>query len=200
VKVILLGDSIRMGYQPMVAQKLGDSAQVWGPEENGSDSRTELKHLQEWALGRDADVIHFNCGLHDLRFEPGPPAQGGPVPVKGQEDVYQVPIDEYARNVETLIQRLKEGTKARLIWATTTPIDDELHAKRGMSFFRRVSDVVAYNRAALAVVQKAGLEVNDLYEVIMQGGVSACLSSDGIHMNPRGYDLLAEAVVRAIGG
>ncbi len=33
--IILLGDSVRMQYQPVVAEKLSDIAAVSGPEENG---------------------------------------------------------------------------------------------------------------------------------------------------------------------
>ena len=40
--VILIGDSIRLGYQGVVRQELAGTAQVWGPAENGRDSREAI--------------------------------------------------------------------------------------------------------------------------------------------------------------
>ena len=34
-KVLLLGDSRRMGYEPFVRELLKDVAEVYGPKENG---------------------------------------------------------------------------------------------------------------------------------------------------------------------
>ena len=185
VKVILLGDSIRMGYQPVVARKLGKSAEVWGPQENVRDSSRLLANLEEWALERDPDVIHFNCGMHDLKFQDG---------------AYQVPIEEYVRNLKTIVTRLREETEARLIWASTTPVDDEVHRRRDPGYSRTDADAVRYNKAALSIMQKAGVEVNDLYEVIQHAGVVECVSrEDGVHVNDTGKELLADAVARAIG-
>ena len=33
--VVLIGDSIRMGYQPFVTEALAGEAEIWAPEENG---------------------------------------------------------------------------------------------------------------------------------------------------------------------
>ena len=42
-QVLLLGDSIRMLYQPVVGEKLSDIAEVSGPEENGRWSGKPMK-------------------------------------------------------------------------------------------------------------------------------------------------------------
>ena len=47
-QVLLLGDSIRMQYQPVVGQKLADIAEVSGPEENGRWSGYTLNSLRFW--------------------------------------------------------------------------------------------------------------------------------------------------------
>ena len=65
--VVLIGDSIRMGYQDHVVSQLAGRAEVWAPEENGGDSRNVLAHLDQWVFVRQPDLVHVNCGLHDLK-------------------------------------------------------------------------------------------------------------------------------------
>jgi hypothetical protein len=50
--------------------------------ENGEDSRRVLARLGEWLGERRHDVIHFDCGLHDLKQ----PHRSGE---------FQVPLAEY---------------------------------------------------------------------------------------------------------
>lgn len=185
LRVTLIGDSIRVGYEPLVREKLAGKAEVWGPEENGGDSRNVLAHLDAWALERPAEVIHLNCGLHDLKVMP--------------DGCYQVDLEEYADNLRHIVDRLKSETDAALIWATSTPIVDERHqARENFPAKRFEADVERYNRAALEVVNRAGLTVNDLHGVIEKGGITECVSPDGVHMTERGYALLADAVARAV--
>jgi len=68
--VLLLGDSIRMHYQPVVRQELGPDFEVRGPAENCATSRNLLANLERWALAAPASIIHVNAGLHDLRYDP----------------------------------------------------------------------------------------------------------------------------------
>ena len=185
LKIILIGDSIRMGYEPVLREMLEGKAEVWGPEENGGDSRKVLANLGAWAVGRAVDVIHFNCGLHDLKVLP--------------DDTPQVPIEEYARNLQKIVLTLKEDTAAELIWATITPVHDERHQSRKHCDFKRFeTDVERYNRAALEVINSAGLRVNDLHGVIERCGIATCLSPDGVHMTGDANRMLAEAVATAV--
>ncbi|MBT6147560.1 MAG: SGNH/GDSL hydrolase family protein, partial [Gemmatimonadetes bacterium] len=75
--VTLIGDSIRMGYQQFVEEALKDVARIWGPEINGGDSNNVRTHLPKW-LETAADVIHLNCGLHDIKkdYDSGQPQVG----------------------------------------------------------------------------------------------------------------------------
>src|SRR5215213_10037927 len=66
-KVALVGDSIRLGYGPKVAERLKGRAVVLSLEDNGGDSGNVLAHLEEWILREKPDVVHLNCGLHDLK-------------------------------------------------------------------------------------------------------------------------------------
>jgi len=182
MRIILIGDSIRVGYQPLVAAKLQGRAEICGPQDNGGDSRNVLAHLDDWVLRLQADVLHLNCGLHDLKFENGH---------------HQVPLEEYERNVRAIVARIVREFPGRFIWATTTPVVDEWHQKV-KPFERHEDDVLRYNEAALAVVRAHKLPVNDLHRVIEQAGREKCLGPDGVHFNERGYALLAEAVAAAV--
>ena len=180
--LILLGDSIRMSYQPYVRQELGARLDVWGPAENCGTSRNLLDHLNRWALARPASIIHLNAGLHDLRYDPG-------------RDAPVVAIDEYAANVRAILGRLREHTGARLIWATTTPVHEKLHAEHKLSR-RRESDVTSYNAIAARIARELGVEIDDLCAAVLAHGPDALWSPDGVHFNDAGYRFLGAQVAR----
>ncbi len=170
-----------MAYQPLVAKKLGEHYAVWGPEGNGRTSANVLEHLDDWAIKREADVVHVNAGLHDTARE--------------ENDEPRVKAEDYENNVRRILDRLKNETRARVIWATTTPVIDEWH-RRNKTFERGEEDVLRYNAVATSLAVDAGVEIDDLHEVISNAGVECCLSRDGVHMNEFGSDLLADAVAR----
>lgn len=180
--LLLIGDSIRMGYQPLVTKLLEGRWIVRGPEENGGTSRNVLANLDAWAA-QPADVVHINCGLHDLArsFE---------------STVNRVPRDEYAANVREVLGRLT-ARGGRIIWATTTPVIDEWHHLH-KKFDRHEADVLAYNVVATTAAQGMGIPVDDLHAVIEAAGREQCLQPDGVHMIPAGYARLADAVVACL--
>jgi len=182
--VILIGDSIRMGYQPTVEQLLGEKAQLWAPQENGGTSANVLAHLDEWVLSRSPDILHLNCGLHDIKTEFGAASQA-------------VPLAEYEANLRQSVVRIVEQGTIQLIWATTTPVNQVWHHAR-KAFDRSEADVLAYNDVAQQVVTAYDLPINDLYRVIMDAGRDARLTPDGVHFSPAGYALLGHAVADAI--
>jgi isoamyl acetate esterase len=181
-KVVLIGDSIRMGYEPLVAKRFEGLAEVLSHEENGGTSENVLKHLDEWAISRNPDVIHLNCGLHDLAID----ELGAPNRIKPEA---------YVANVKEIFKQLRAKTKAKLIWATTTPVVDEWHLKE-KQFERRQVDVIKYNELALPLT--AGLAVDDLFAVIVAAGIEKCLRTDGVHMTPMANEILADAVTAKI--
>ena len=178
---ILIGDSICMGYRPLVQQRLSDEVNILGIPGNGGDSSRMLENLDGWMINRDADLIHFNCGLHDLKFE-------------RTTKTYQQPLEVYEANLRKIVGRLQEETtKARVVWATTTPVMDERHnAVKGFDRYQR--DVEAYNRVATAIMAEAGIPIDDLHSAIQNDNVEACLGSDGVHMTERGNRVLTDAV------
>ena len=185
-RVILIGDSIRMGYQPVVERELGGLADVRGPGENGGTSDNVLTHLDEWAVSHEADLVHVNCGLHDIKR------------LRDADDI-MVPLDRYRSNVEEILRTLVDRTSAGVIWATTTPVNERRHAER-KGFDRHERDVADYNRAAVDVARELGVEVNDLWGVVTRSGRDGLLAEDGVHFTQAGYGLLGKEVARAARG
>ena len=93
-KVVLVGDSIRLGYAPIVARKLEGMAIVSSPEPNGGDSANVLGNLDAWVLREKPDVVHFNAGLHDLK-------------VARTSRRHQVALDEYEANLHEIVGRAR---------------------------------------------------------------------------------------------
>ncbi len=97
--VVLIGDSIRIGYRDIVARELADVADVWGPQENGGTTPNVLVSLHAWVLNRQPppDLVHINAGLHDLKT----------IHYGGRQNV--VPLAHYRRNVETIPATIREA-------------------------------------------------------------------------------------------
>jgi hypothetical protein len=90
---------------------LAGQAVVVSPQANGGDSSRVLQNLDEWAIREQPAVVHFNCGIHDTKKSK----------TTGK---FQVPPDEYAANLRSIVERLRKETKAIVIFGLTTPVDD----------------------------------------------------------------------------
>ncbi|APW59179.1 GDSL-type esterase/lipase family protein [Paludisphaera borealis] len=184
-RVVLVGDSIRLGYAPRVAERLSGKAVVVSSPENGGDSANVLAHLDEWVVRQKPDVVHLNCGLHDLKRAK-------------QDGRHQVEINGYIDNLRKIVARIREATDAALVFADTTPILDERHARRGGDFDRIEADVKRYNSAAITAMRDLGVPVHDLHWVVEQGAPETMLGPDGTHYTPAGSDRLSEAVADCV--
>jgi lysophospholipase L1-like esterase len=183
-KLILIGDSIRLHYQPYVVQALSSYIDVWGPAENCETSSVILHHLDQWVLAHNPDVIHLNCGLHDLRYNPG-----STTPV--------VSVAQYAQNLNAILTMLTTQTRSQIIWATTTPINQVRHQIARQSR-RYEADVLTYNMVACNIVANYNVLVNDLYTFVLTEGRDTLLREDGVHFTPHGYERLAQQVTRCV--
>lgn len=184
-KVVLLGDSIRLGYAPLVAERLRGRVVVVSPEFNGGDSASILRNLDAWVIREKPVLVHFNCGLHDLK-------------VDRQAKTHQVETAQYQANLREIVTRIRKETEAGLVFANTTPIDDARHARRGAAFDRFQADVQRYNAAANAVMRDLGVPVHDLHWIVQQGGPERMLRTDGTHYTPEANERLADAVTDCI--
>ena len=182
-QVVLIGDSIRMGYEAVVREVLS-GVSVWSPEQNGGDSSRVRENLKAWAIVHNPKVVHLNCGLHDLKkdFETG---------------TAQVPIEQYEENLRAILSRLQGETEARVVFALTTPVNEEWHhARKGFDRFE--ADVVSYNHVAQTICDELDIVVNDLFSVVVNAGRDRLLKPDGVHFGDEGCELLGKTVAGVI--
>lgn len=189
--VLIIGDSISIGYTPVVRELLKDRANVQRPQANCGDTRRGLKDLKQWLGDTKWDVIHFNWGLHDLCYRnyqsPEAKIQGYRDKVNGK---IAVPIESYEQNLETLVQQLK-ATGATLVWASTTVVPE---GEAG----RFVGDDKKYNDAAARVMRRHNIIVDDLYS-LTKGFPPALFTAPGnVHYTKEGSRLIAQQVAATI--
>ena len=188
-KVVLIGDSIRLSYAPTVIEELKGKAQVVSSRSNGGDSNNVLKHLANWAIKENPDVVHFNCGIHDTKF------------FKEQQS-FQVTPEKYEANLREIVKRIRAKTSAVVIFATTTPILDEraLSKRRGRAYALTGRAVERYNAIALRVMAELKVPINDLNKVVGEGGVKELLDADGVHLTRSARELLGRRVAEFVKG
>jgi len=183
-KVMLLGDSIRMSYQPLVAEMLADRAEVVGPAVNCRFSLFTLTSIPDWVgvLGRP-DVIHWNNGIHDAGHNPA----RSPV---------QIPLEDYVGNLRRIVRHVRTNLTPRLIFATSTPPHpDKPFSEKGWSW--RQGDIERYNAAARRVMEEFDVPVNDLHALI-SADPDRLISDDQLHLSDAGKSLCAEAVAKRV--
>lgn len=190
-RVLLVGDSISIGYTFPVRELMKGKANVHRPLANCGPTSAGLARLSMWLEtgGSDKkwDVIHFNWGLHDLKFL-GPDGANlqDPADPKNHQ---QVPPEEYRKNLTELVKQL-QATGATLIWRNTTAVPE---GAKG----RVVGDSVKYNEIAAEVMEAANVEIHDLYTFAKERQAEIQKQAD-VHFSPEGSAALAGDVARVI--
>lgn len=189
-KVLIIGDSISIGYTNDVVKLLADKADVVRPKRaNGSvincgPTATGLAGIDQWLGDTKWDVIHFNWGLHDLCYRHKDSKAGGKRD-KVNGTITAVP-GEYEANLRKLVSRLK-STGATLIWASTTPVPDgEVGRIKG--------DEIIYNAVAAKVMAENGIAVNDLYAHMLGKATEYWRGPGDVHFTREGSKYLADKV------
>ena len=169
-KIVLIGDSIRLGYEAYVRTAFRDVAEVYAPTENCRFAHYVFRYLHEWkSLGNwpsDVDVVHWNAGLWDVIHFFGDEAQTAPA--------------SYAEVIARIDRRLRVlFPKAKMIFATSTSVDEE--AYKAASYKRSNAEIAAYNRLALEALADTDTVIDDLYPLTLTLPSSA--RSDLTHFN-----------------
>ena len=187
-RVLIIGDSISIGYTPYVTKALAGRAQVVHNKGNAGASANGVENLQTWLGNRKWDVIYFNFGLHDLCYRhPDSPVQGHRDKVNG---TLTATLEECEQNLETIVTALQQ-TGAKVIFANTTYVPSQ---EAG----RYAKDVDRYNRVAERVMKRHGIPVDDLHALSLEVHPEFGLGDDNVHYTPEGYRLLSEQVVKSI--
>jgi acyl-CoA thioesterase-1 len=183
-RVLLIGDSISIGYTLAVREELKGKANVHRPATNCGPTTTGVSQIDKWLGGGKWDVIHFNFGLHDLKFVDDQGKNAPPDKVHPQ-----VSADEYQKNLETLVARMQK-TGAKLIFATTTPVPEGAQA-------RIKGDEKKYNEIAATLMKKHGVAIDDLHAFALPKLAEIQLPAN-VHFKPEGSKELAKQVAGEI--
>jgi hypothetical protein len=191
-RVLIIGDSVSVGYTLPLRKELQGIANLHRPAANCGSTKIGLRDLDKWLGDQKWDVIHFNWGLHDLgyRFDNDSNRDAAGRFARPDNGGHQnVPPPEYEKNLRELVTRLKR-TGAKLIFATTTPVPADLNA------YVKGSEA-PYNEAAHRVMQDAGVEVNDLWAFAMPQ-LDSIQETGNPHFHSRGSQVLAKEIATKI--
>ena len=189
-RVLIIGDSISIGYTAGVRKELKGTANLHRIPGNAGHTGMGLTKLDQWLDPKNGswDLIHFNFGLWDLCYRhPKSKNQGNRDKIKGT--LTHSP-EKYAANLDAIVTRLKK-TGATLVFATNTPVPE---GEAG----RKVGDDLIYNQAAVGVMKKHDVKINDLHAV-MAGKMDLYGKKPGdVHFTGEGSALLAKAAAETI--
>ena len=198
-RILILGDSISIGYTPYVQEMMKDEAIVIRPTgkphpktgkvraENCAGTTNGIKQIDRWLKidGGNWDVIHYNFGLHDLKRVKADSGQNSNDP----KDPRQAELESYEKQLREITQKL-HATGAKLIFATTTPVP-----QGGVKPHRDPKDVERYNAVARKIVGEYGGTVNDLYAFTLPK-LKEIQRPVNVHFTPDGSKQIARQVVK----
>jgi acyl-CoA thioesterase-1 len=187
--VLIIGDSISIGYTPYVKKLLAGKANVFHNPGNSEGTTHGVKNIKAWVAPQYEKpwaVIHVNFGLHDIKHvDPATKNNSN-----NASDPPQADVAKYTTQLTTIMETLV-ATKATIIFATTTPYP------AGVKPYREPADAARYNAAALSVVGKHEVIINDLYAFI-EPHLEKVQQPVNVHFKPEGSQALGEEVVKKI--
>lgn len=180
-RVLLIGDSISIGYTVQVRQKLAGIANVHRVPVNAGATEVGIANIDAWLGNKKWDAIHFNFGLHDAKY--------------ASRTEQRATRDQYIANLQSLIDTMRKHGAKHLVFATTTPIPEML--KYGVATGGRVFDSIeARNELAIELMKKNNVAIDDLYTLVKNNPGTG--RDHDVHFTLEGYELLSTAVADSI--
>ena len=184
-KIVLIGDSIRMGYDKYIKDALSRTAEVFYPSENCRFAEYVLRYAHEWKRngnwGDDVDLVHWNAGLWDA------------LELFGDEPLTS--LSYYGEAIGRINKRLRMlFPKAKFVFATSTNVSEKMGKPE---FMRHNATIETYNAEALRALSDTDTVINDLYS--LTASVPDSYRSDGVHFyTPEGTELIGGKVLSVI--
>ncbi|MFI3267120.1 MAG: SGNH/GDSL hydrolase family protein [Rikenellaceae bacterium] len=176
--VLIIGNSISIGYTPFVREILTDVSNVYRVPNNAGSTKFGLENIKFWLGNIDWDVIHVNFGLHDLKYT---------ITQKNQD----VPPAKYEENLRKLLQYLLDNTNAKIVWAMTSFVPSEVSPRRDMG------DDKLYNDIAYKVLKDfPEIIIDDQYTLTKNNPDNQ--TPHNVHFSPAGYKQQADQAVTKI--
>lgn len=183
-QVLLIGDSIRVGYCEFVKENLKDLADVYYPSENCRNTQYIITALRSWRTLCDPEkvnVIHFNAGHWDVAHW-------------SNIGDSLTTLDEYGKNLCKIIAIMRLlYPNAKIIFATTTPMNPN-HSETINP--RTTKEIIEYNNIAKKVCLENNVIINDLFSLCKNW--TGDMFKDYAHLVEDGYKQLANQVCEEI--
>ena len=190
-KILIVGDSISLGYTPYVREDLQGIAEVYHNRGNAQHTGTGLDSIETWIGTKDWDIIQFNWGLWDLCYRhPDSKTQGNRDKVHG---TITYELEDYGKNLDSIVQWMKAKSDAKLIFVTTTYVPED---EAG----RYQEDAIRYNQLAKRIMEENGVVINDIYEASRRIHRQYGKDSGDVHYLPEGYRALAKEITDFLKG
>lgn len=188
-RVLIIGDSISVGYTDEVRKLLAGKANVHRVAGNAGPSSSGVQKLAEWLAPTNGtwNVIHFNFGLHDIKLGTG----GKDNHPYATSDGRQIPLEDYERNLREIVARF-QTTGAALVWCSTTPVP-----AGKLDPPRQPNDVIIYNTIARKVMTENGVAIDDLFAAALPRLADIQLPHN-VHFTKDGSAELAKHVAASI--
>ncbi|MEI8038930.1 MAG: SGNH/GDSL hydrolase family protein [Verrucomicrobiota bacterium] len=174
-RILYYGDSISHGYGEPFSTLMKDKAYCyhWGHFVGGVGSFPTAA-FEAAAAAEPFDIIIFNNGLHSLKWSPDKVTDGQ--------------IEAVVRN---MVQAFRKGApKAKLVWASTTPVTAGGSPVTGLGELNPI--VLRINTLAEKVMKEEGVDSVDLYALLKDHLNLA--AGDTLHWSSEGYQLIAAAL------
>ncbi len=180
-RVLLLGDSVSIGYTLPTRKLLEGKANVHRNAVTNVSSQLAAESVYEWLGNKKWDVIYFNFGAYDLVIE--------------KDGAVAVPPDRYENNLRVIIAKIRSHSPgARLIFATTMPVPTE----QIRSKFKFAGDnAEAYNLIAAKVMRESEIIISDLCALVAPR-LAEWQIPGNIHFHRAAYEAIAQEVANRV--
>jgi hypothetical protein len=174
-RVLLIGDSIAREYYPEVEKRLAGKAFVARLSTSRFLADPVLLKEIELILDQEKfDVVHFNNGMHGWQHS---------------EAEYEKALPKFIKTIRA------HAPKAKLIWATTTPLRDGKGVTSDTKAEYSDERIAARNAMAAKIMTVQKIPIVDLNAAV-RGHPE--LHSDNVHFNGQGVQGLATEVCAAV--
>ncbi|MDD4727808.1 MAG: SGNH/GDSL hydrolase family protein [Dysgonamonadaceae bacterium] len=180
-KILIVGDSISIGYTPFVESYFADKATVIHNPGNAQHTGTGLANIRDWVGNEKWDIIQINWGLWDIAHNS----------VKGRDKEngkITFNIDEYESNLDSIVSIIKGMTDATIIFVTTTYVPENEPG-------RYTSAVLKFNNAAIKVITNHEILVNDIYNESILIHNKYGEGENDVHYTKEGYVELSKLII-----
>lgn len=169
--ILVIGDSISIGYTPTIQAALPNYEVVHNPCNAMTSTWTNL-YVEDWLSERASfDAITWNNGLWDIA------------------SWIATSDADYIANLHTIAQKLK-AKSSNVLFITTTEVLPGTQ-------YRNNADVIHKNSLAVTVMGQEGIPVLDLYSYSTTIQNEHVTPTD-VHFTETGYQLLGQQVLNAL--